>query len=244
MIITTAIISKSESIDQQILDSIHFSDEIIIVVDSPVKKSNLGKQTKIFFRPMANDFSSQRNFAISKAKNDWVLFIDADEYVSTELAREIQLIKETNKISGYLIRRIDVCFHQRLLHGETGHTQLLRLAKIDAGNFTRPVHETWQVKGEVGELSSPLYHIKDNFVSEFVGRMAYYAEIDASQLLKENKPFTFWRLILNPKGKFLQNYFMRRGFLDGTIGLIYAYLMSVQSLTVRIFQWTQKTTLQ
>jgi glycosyltransferase involved in cell wall biosynthesis len=240
MIITIAIISKTEKIDQQVLDSVMFSDEIIIVVDSPVKKPKLGKQTKIFYRPLNDNFAAQRNFALSQAKNKWVLFIDSDEYVSTELAREIQLIEETKNVSGYFINRIDVCFHQRLLHGETGHTKILRLARKTDGKFIRPVHETWKIKGRVGELSSPLYHIKDNFISEFVGRMARYAEIDATQLLNENKPFTFWRLFLNPEGKFLQNYFLRQGILDSTIGLFQAYLMSVQSLTVRIFQWTKR----
>ena len=120
------------------------------------------------------------------------------------------------------------------------HTVTEMVAKKTSGKFIRPVHEIWKINGEVGELQPPLYHIKDDFISNFIGRMSHYAGIDADALTKENKPFSYWRLFLNPKAKFIQNYFLRRGFLDGTVGLFLSYLMSVQSLTVRIFQWTKR----
>lgn len=240
MKLTVAIISKSEKISKQILEAINFADEIILVVDSPKKKTKQTGNTKYFYRPLENDFASQRNFALINAHNDWVLFVDDDEYVGTELAREIRELDSNTKYSGFLLRRIDVCFHQPLLHGETGHTKLLRLAKRKSGKFTRPVHETWNIDGKVGELLSPLYHIKDNFVGGFIDRMTNYSIIDSAALIKENKPFSYLRLLLNPKGKFIQNYFSRLGILDGTAGLFFAYLMSVQSLTVRVFQWTRR----
>ena len=162
------------------------------------------------------------------------------EYIGTELAEEIKQIPPESSFSGYLLRRIDVCFHQPLLHGENGNTKLLRLARKSAGKFTRPVHEKWLISGKVGELSSPLYHLKNNFVSAFIGRMSYYSDIDAMVLTKERKPFSYLKLFLYPFAKFIQNYFLRRGYIDGTAGLILAYLMSVQSLTVRIFQWTKR----
>jgi len=240
MKLTAVIISKSEKINQLVLDSIKFADETIIVVDSPIKSHKKTDKINIYYRPLENDFASQRNFALKKAHGDWIIFVDDDEYVGTELQREIKQEISQTKYSGLLLNRIDVCFHQRLLHGETGNTKLLRLAKRNSGKFERPVHETWKVNGRVGELHSPLYHIKDGFISSFISRMIQYSDIDAPILTKENKPFSYLRLFLNPKGKFILNYFLKLGFLDGTVGLFSAYLMSVQSLTVRIFQWTKR----
>jgi glycosyltransferase involved in cell wall biosynthesis len=240
MKLTAAIISKSEKINSLTLNSLGFADEIIIIIDSKEKKPKQTDKLHFYFHPLENDFASQRNFALKNAQGDWVLFIDDDEYVGTELAREIQQTLPKTKYSGFLLNRTDVCFHQRLLHGETGHTKLLRLAKKNSGKFHRPVHEVWHVHGEVGELQSPLYHNKDNFISSFINRMTQYSHIDAVALTQENKPFSYWRLFLNPKGKFLLSYFGRLGFLDGTVGLFSAYLMSVQSLTVRVFQWTKR----
>jgi glycosyltransferase involved in cell wall biosynthesis len=240
MKLTVAFITKSEKINQQILNATQFADEVIVVVDAIIKKpKRIGKVT-YFYQPLQNNFASQRNFALEKAQNDWVMFVDADEFVGSELSREIKLLKPDPTVTGYKLRRIDVCFHQPLLHGETGHTKLLRLARKNGGKFERPVHETWKISGRVEELTSPLYHLKDRFVSEFIGRMSHYSDIDSTILTLENKPFAFWRLLLNPKAKFVQNYFVRLGILDGTIGLFVAYLMSVQSLTVRVFQWTKR----
>ncbi len=238
MKISAAIISHNTEIPRLVLQSIDFCDQILVVVDSvkPRKDIKRGK-LHYYFRPLNNDFASQRNFALLKSTGDWILFLDTDEYLSRELAAEIKNLDKNNGFSGFYLPRIDVCFHQPLRRGETGHTKLLRLARKKAGSFSRSVHETWSIKGRVGKLSSPLYHIKDDFVGGFIDRMSRYAQIDASVLSHENKPFTFIRLFFYPLGKFLQNYFIRLGVLDGLIGLFQAYLMSVQSLTVRIFQW-------
>lgn len=238
MTVTVVIITKSIHISKLVLGSLSFADEVILVVDAPTPKHRTTKgKYKIFSRPLSGDYSAQRNFGLQKATSEWVLFVDDDEYVGIELAREITSILATSKFSGYLIPRTDVVFHQRLLHGETGNMKLLRLACRTAGKFYRPVHETWKIAGRVGELTSPLYHIKDHFISEFIGRMESYGQIDAKILARENKPFSWFRLLAYPLAKFKYNYFLKAGFLDGIPGLFLAYLMGVQSLTVRVFQW-------
>ena len=259
MTITAAIITNKLPLSPLLLSSLSFANEIIVIIDTPISRhrersvaiqkgdrlprfeyetrnDNIGK-IKIFFHPLNNDFSAQRNFALQKAKSEWVLFIDDDEYVGTELAREIiEAIKNSN-FNGYLIKRLDVAYHTPLLHGETGNIKILRLARRTSGEFQRPVHETWKIDGRVGELRSPLYHHKDHFISEFISRMDQYGHIDSRILTTEGKPFSWLRLLIYPLAKFKLNYIFRAGFLDGTAGLFLAYLMAVQSLTVRVFQW-------
>jgi glycosyltransferase involved in cell wall biosynthesis len=238
MKISAAIITNKEDLNQILLRSLSFADEIIVIVDSnKAQEKATDKKIKYYSHPLNGDFSAQRNFALKQSKNEWVLFVDDDEYVGTELAREIELVLEKPKHSGYSIPRVDVVYHQPLLHGETGKIRILRLGKKTAGSFERSVHEVWKIKGGVGELRSPLYHSKNHFVSEFIGRMSHYGKIDAKILISEGKPFTWSRLIFNPILKFKFNYFFRAGFLDGLVGLFLAYLMAVQSLSVRVFQW-------
>ena len=205
------------------LDSASFADEVILIPDRKV--------------PLT-DFSAARNSGLSKAKNDWVLFVDDDEVVSQELATEIKAaITPPSLFSGFYIRRLDKYHGQVLHHGETGNTKIIRLGKKSAGRFFRPVHEVWKINGLVGALKNALIHERGELVAPFMDRMIRYSPLDAGQLTRENKPFTYWRLILNPKAKFILNYFLKFGFLDGYLGLFQAYLMSVQSLTVRVFQW-------
>ncbi len=280
MKLAVAIITNNSILSSQLLKSISFADEIIVIQDSisvildstsvipgltwnpgtvtrhsgldPESRNSANvilakagihldqnKKSKIKYisHPLNSDFSAQRNFALEQTKADWVLFVDDDEYVGSELQREIIETLKDPKCSGYCIRRKDVIFHQPLSHGETGNIKILRLAKRSAGNFFRTVHEVWKIKGRVGELASPLYHRKDHFVSAFSNRMGKYSPIDAKYLNLENKPFSWFRLIFYPLLKFKVNYFFKAGILDGTAGLFLAYLMAVQSLTVRTFQW-------
>ncbi len=241
MKLSAVIITNGPEINPLLLKSLSFADEIIIVIDGPDRKYKISNvKCKILFHPLNSDFSAQRNFALEKAAGDWVLFVDDDEYVGTELGREICEAIQNGHYSGYYLRRQDVVFHQPLLHGETGNIKILRLGKRHAGIFHRPVHETWQINGRVGEILSPLYHIKDHFVSEFTSRMALYGQIDSKILVSEHKPFSWFRLFIYPLAKFKQNYLFKAGFLDGTAGLFQAYLLAVQSLSVRVFQWEQR----
>lgn len=238
MTVTAAIISRTADLSPILIKSLSFADEILIVIDSPVSPPfKTSRKTKIFHRSLNGDFAAQRNFALQKAKSDWVLFVDDDEYIGTELAREIKSVLTSNKFSGYLIPRLDVVFSQPLLHGETGSLKLLRLGRRTGGEYLRSVHETWKIVGRIGELTSPLYHRKDHFISGFLGRMTHYGQIDAPVLKSEGKPFSWFHLFFNPLLKFKINYFIKAGILDGLAGLFLAYLMGVQSLTVRVFQW-------
>jgi len=213
---------KPEKI-KRTLDSVSFADEVILIPDR---------------KGPVTDFSAARNLGLSKAKNDWVLMVDDDEVVTQKLAEEIiTVIKSTSEFSGYYLRRLDKYHGQILHHGETGNTKIVRLGKKSAGRFFRPVHEVWKINGLVGVLKNALIHERGELVLPFVDRMIRYSPLDAGQLSQENKPFTYWRLLFNPKAKFIQNYFFKLGFLDGYLGLFQAYLMSLQSLTVRVFQW-------
>ncbi len=235
--LTAVILTNKEPKDiTPTANSVDFADEVLLVRDGTGKEKQIGN-TKIIFNKLNSNFSDQRNLGLSRAKNDWVLFVDDDETVSKELADEIKQASRDENISGYYLKRIDRYHDQVLHHGETGNIKIVRLGRRSSGKFDRPVHEIWQIKGKVGVLNNSLIHERGDLVSTFVDRMAFYGPIDAKELTKENKPFTYWRCLLNPKGKFLANYFLKLGFLDGLLGLFQAYLMGVQSLTVRVFQW-------
>ena len=221
MSLSLVVITNKKKLDELFLSRLDFADELMVV-------------------PNQGDFASfaqKRNQALQKVKGDWVLFVDDDEVVSRELAQEATKAIKNSRYQGYFLKRQDVVFNQVLKYGEVGKIKILRLAQKTSGQFQRAVHETWEVKGPIGLLKNPLYHLKNSFVSEFISRINFYGPLDAKALSAENKPFSFFKLLVFPKAKFLLNYFLRKGFLDGYPGLFLAYLMSLQSLSVRIFQW-------
>lgn len=219
------------------LNILGIADEIIIVSDQEPEKFTSPKKVKIFHHPLGNNFASQRNFALSKVETDWVLFIDDDEFLSKSLISEIRNALNSKDVVGFRLRRIDSFYNQPLRFGESGKTLLLRLAKANSGSWKRSVHETWQVKGRITDLLNPIDHKRKDLTSGFIQRMAFYSPIDSRSLNQEGKKFSYYRLMFYPLGKFIRNYFLFFGFLDGLLGLFHAYLMMIQSFTVRIYQW-------
>jgi len=185
------------------------------------------------------DFAKVRNEVLSRAKNEWVLFLDADEEIGEELKKEMRRVTDIGGayFSGFYFRRRDKFLGRWLGHGETAGVRLLRLARKDAGRWERPVHEVWGVGGRIGELKNPILHYSHESVDEMVGKLDKYSEIQAEYKLgklgKFGKLGLLGEMVVFPAAKFIQNYFWRLGVLDGMEGFIHALMMSGHSLLVR-----------
>ncbi len=226
------------------LDSISWCDEIIVIDDISKDRTlevirNFNPRVKIYQRNLQNDFSAQRNFGLSKAKGDWILFIDADERLSNGLKGEIQdflEIKNKNNKGFYLYRK-DVLWGKQLNHGEAGSIKLLRFGKKDTGEWKGKVHEVWDIKENLGNFKMPLYHFPHQNIEEFIREINYYTDLRSKELFDRGESVSFIKIVLYPLIKFKVNYFLRLGFLDGVEGLVFALMMSFHSFLVRSKLW-------
>lgn len=200
------------------LESLRWCDEVLVLENEHL-----------------TDYAAQRNLGLEKAKNEWVLFVDDDEVVSEELRDEILSLRSrmTREVDGYYIKRLDYFGGKFLKFGETGNIKLLRFGKKGAGRWYRKVHEVWDIKN-TATLKNPLYHYPHPTIAGFVASVNEYTSLDTSELRKEGKNFSVFRMIFNPVGKFVQNYIFKLGFLDGFPGFVMAYMMSFYSLIVRV----------
>lgn len=215
------------------LESLKWVDDLIVVDDNSQDNTvSIAKKfgASVYARSMAGDFAAQRNFGLSKAKGDWVLFVDSDEVVPQNLAKEIQgnLTEDA-----YVLRRIDVLWGRELKHGETANVKLLRLARRGGGLWTRPVHEVWDVQGSVSTLSNPLRHFPHPDVAQFVRDIDTYSTLNANYLYTTGIRSSLWQIVAYPAAKFFANYVWRLGFLDGVPGAVVAAMMSFHSFLTR-----------
>jgi glycosyltransferase involved in cell wall biosynthesis len=253
--ISVIILTKNE--EKNILDcleTVAWADEIIILDDFSedrtveIALSQKLKNLKILKRALAEDFGKQRNYALSYAKNEWVLFIDADERVTPALRQEINdfIIEEKTKalINGMYLLRKDVLWGKLLKHGETGRIKLLRMARKNSGVWHGRVHEQWLVEGETDTFENFLVHYPHGTISEFLAEINFYTTIRAKELFDKGEKSSISKIIFYPKIKFLQNYILRLGFLDGLEGLVQAILMSFHSFLVRAKLWTYSSNIQ
>lgn len=232
---------NSEKTLASALDSVAFSDDIVVVDDGSTDATAAivarYPAARLISRPLADDFAAQRNFGASRTKHGWVLFLDHDEVVPPELRKEIEDAVRHPVKNGYLFRRHDVLWGQTVRHGEIGTVRLLRLADKTKGIWVRPVHEVWQIEGPVGSFRTPLLHYPHPTVMEFLAEINRYSTSNARHLYSAHVPIPAWQIVAYPAAKFLQNYVLRQGFRDGTRGAIVALLMSLHSFLTRAKGW-------
>lgn len=242
MSISAVILTKnSERTLRRCLESVSFADELIVIDDNSTDDTvNIAKsvKAKIFEQKLDGDFSKQRNLGISKASGEFVFFVDSDEFVSKELASEIQSsLKESPDTDGFLFKRHDIFLGRTLTHGEIGAVRLMRLGRKGKGVFEGAVHEVWKINGHIKEFQSPLLHYSHESVGSFIEDINVYSTIRAQELYENGEQSRFGDVVVFPAGKFLINMFYKKGFLDGIEGLIVAILMSFHSFLVRGKLW-------
>jgi glycosyltransferase involved in cell wall biosynthesis len=174
-------------------------------------------------------FDAQKNSAIEKATGDWILSLDADEELSPELAGEIQALLAAGADSGFAAYRIPRLNHflgRPLRHGGYWPDPKLRLFRRGAAHFeSRPVHETMQATGPIGQLKGHLIHRCYPTMDEYIEHMNRYSTAGAQMLVDAGRAgsswiWLVWNAVVNPAATFLYNYVFRLGFLDGQAGLL------------------------
>jgi glycosyltransferase involved in cell wall biosynthesis len=240
MISAIVLTKNSEKTIARTLESLSFADEIVVIDDlsNDATIQIVKNYTRaIYSHALVNDFSSQRNFALKKAKGEWVFFVDSDEVVPKPLAKEIQRITHTplpvTSAVGYYIKRLDCMWGKTLLHGETGSVRLLRLARKDKGIWKHRVHEVWHIQGKIHDLHHPLLHYPHPDVAQFLSKINMYSTLVADEYFERKVSCPSWEIIVYPLAKFIRNYILHVGFLDGMPGLLVSIMMSFHSFLVR-----------
>jgi glycosyltransferase involved in cell wall biosynthesis len=244
--ISAVVLTKNEENNiVDCLESISWCDEIIIIDDFSTDRTlqvatNLNPKIKIFENELDEDFAKQRNFALSKAKGDWILFIDADERLSNGLKGEIIdfLALQSGGYNGFYFKRIDSLWGKQIQHGEAGRIKLIRLGKKDSGQWSGNVHENWKITGKIGEFNSLLLHFPHQSITEFLKEINYYTDIRAKELYDKRITTNIFQIFMYPTAKFTVNYFLKLGFMDGIEGLVFTIMMSFHSFLVRAKLWT------
>lgn len=175
------------------------------------------------------DFAAVRNEELSKAKTEWILFVDADESITPDLKEEILKAISNQEYDAYYLKRLDTFMGRELRHGETGNAKFIRLAKRSFGKWERPVHEVWQGKGKVGTLTNPILHKPHTSISSFLDKINLYSKLEAKYRFENGIKSSLFKIAIYPLAKFKYNYIFRLGFLDGMPGTIMAIMMSFHS---------------
>ncbi len=204
------------------IDSIREIADEIIVIDSGSTDNTCAlaeKQGSKVFEKKLESFAKQRNFALEKTKGDWVLYVDADERVTKELADEIKNGVASSIYNAYKLRRKNFYFGN---HEWPKIERLERLFKKDSlKEWFGDLHETARVEGAVGELNGYLLHYTHRDLSSMLKKTIEWSSIEAELRFKAHHPkMTWWRFPRVMITAFLDSYIKQEGWKAGTMGLV------------------------
>ena len=180
-------------------------------------------------------FGPQKNRALALASGRWVLSIDADERVTPQLAARIQAVvaadaaadpragSDAGRMAGYEFSRLSSFCGQWMRHGDWYPDRVLRLFRRGAGRFSDDlVHERLKIDGPVGRLDGELLHDSMPDLDSALEKMNRYSSGRAKDKVAQGERGGLGSALTHALWAFLRCYILRRGCLDGRLGLVLA----------------------
>lgn len=227
MISAVIITRNEEKMLPDCLKTLDWVDEILVIDTGNTDKTNdIAKKSgaRIVKYSGASNFSAWRNKGLREAKNDWILYVDADERISPALKNEILTEIDNPKANGYAIPRKNFIFGKEFKHcGQWPDYQKRLFKKSEFENWTGEVHETPHFKGTITHLRNPLVHIKHETLSEMVEKTNEWSEVEAKLMFEaHHPPMNIKRFLSASAREFWLRMIKQMAFLDGGEGIIYA----------------------
>ncbi|MBI4546851.1 MAG: glycosyltransferase family 2 protein [Ignavibacteriae bacterium] len=224
------------------LQSVSWADEIIVVdANSTDRTVELAKQftPRVYVKEWLG-FAAAKNFALEQAANEWVLWLDADERATPELAGEIQHIIQNSSIihKAFQVARRAYFLGKWIKHCGWYPGYVVRLFRRESARFNDSrVHEKLEIDGSVGRLKHDLIHYTDHNLFHYFSKFNRYTSLAAQDLWEAGKEFSLYDVLIRPLFLFFKMYILRRGFLDGMHGLILSLLSSAYVFTKYAKLW-------
>lgn len=228
MKISTVIITYNEEdrLEPTLKSCSEIADEIVVVDSFSTDKTiDILKKYKVkIFQKKFIDYGSQKNLAMGKAKNEWILNLDADERVSKELKKNIIKLKQKHKMNtdGFLINRKTFYMGKWIKHSGWYPDRKLRLFRKSKSRWQGRIHERLILNGKIQKIDGDILHFTYRNITDHINRINRYSKMQAEDIVRKKTKFIYLRFFLLPPITFMRFYFWKMGILDGFSGIIIA----------------------
>ncbi len=225
--ISAVIITLNEEscIERCIRSVLTVADEVVVVDSLSTDRTpeicrKLGEK---FIEQKFLGYIEQKNFALEQAAFDHVLSLDADEALSEELSRSILKVKDNWKHDAYQFNRLNKFCGHWIHHTNYYPDRKLRLFDRRKGQWggVNPHDKVIMDPGTTtGRLKGDLLHWLCETYEEHIDTINKFSTIAAREAFKKGEKCPAWKVFYKPVWRFIQYYFVKRGFMDGYMGLV------------------------
>ena len=224
--ITAIIPTLNEEIHiTEAIKSVSFADEIIVIDSFSTDKTlEIAEKMDVkIIKRKFDDFSSQKNFAISHASNPWIYILDADERVTPQVEKEIlEAVKNPQDHVGFYVRRSFYFAGKNINYGGCQRDKVVRLFLKDSCKYQGIVHETIFSDGEFGFFKNKIEHYSYKNYDHYISKMNHYGALRGKEFFEKGRKVNLYHFLIKPPARFVIHYFIRLGFLDGFPGFVFA----------------------
>lgn len=217
---------NGERLLEKCLSSLDFCTEILII-DSGSTDATLEIAKSKGSHIIHNDWNGaieQHKFALTQINTEWIVTIDQDEIISPELRSGIlSAIENSGDLDGFYCHRCTWYFDRFIRHSGWYPDKLFRIFRkegITVGGI-RP-HEELRPRHKSGEISADIIHYPYKNFAHHLDKINDYTQDAAEDLYARGKRGSTTKAVQHAVGKFLKQYVLQKGFLDGRAGLIIA----------------------
>ena len=223
---------EADRINNTIESVIDFVDEVIVIDSGSTDGTqDLARQLgcKVFFNKW-NGYGPQKRFGEDCTKNEWLLNLDADEYLSDQIKSEIlQIFDDNNKHYNFFSMKVTPIYPNwkkpRLF---SASHQCVRLYNKRFGRFSNsPVHDSVETNNsKVFYFKNHIYHNSVRSFTHLIEKEESYIQLQSKTLKDKNKIFLFLRIFVEFPLAFIKYYFIRRHFTGALTGLVTALILA------------------
>jgi len=209
---------------ERCLKSLFWAEELV-VVDSFSQDGTyeICKQyTQKLYRQKWMGHRDQYQYAADLTTQDWIMFVDADEEISPDLAEEIrtELNGKGKELDGYFAYRRTYYLGRWIRYGGWYPDGEIRLYRRKKGRWEGGLHAKLVVDGKIGVLKHQYHHYTYGNISDQIQTIDRYSKIAAEDLLERGEKFSLFNLLFHPPFRFIKEYVLKSGFRDGLPGFI------------------------
>jgi glycosyltransferase involved in cell wall biosynthesis len=222
-------LNEEQNLEACIASFAEICDEIIVVDSGSSDRTvEIARRftDRIYVRPWV-DYRTFVKFAMPRARHRWLLIVDCDERLTSTLRKEIRerVDREGAGAVGFRMKRVSHFMGRRIRFSGWQNDFVYRcFRKGKGGPREREVHPGIVIDGPIEPLDGLLLHFPYPTLDDYFRKFNRYTSAAARDRLRAGKRVRFSDRFLSPPARFLRNYFLRYGFLDGYPGFVLSVL--------------------